>query len=588
MGESLFLTEQPHMESLPRSKSNWWFLIGFGLVNTVVFSFVLLSLTFITGNGLAFWHFPLAFILSLLLNYFAARYFFPGQYVRVFLRTAILVLLIIVISIFISAVFYDISADGQMYHMESAIQMKAGWNPFKKELPQELNQAIWLNHYGKGVEDPQATIYALTNHLETTKATNFILLAASFCLSIAVLTSLNRFSFRKNILFGILLAFNPVTFYQLLNTYVDGQLCSFLLCFIAIGCLLYMDTNRYFLSLLASILIILINIKFTALVFACIFTAGLLLVFLVEKRWQAFKRAFIVSALASLFAIGVVGYFPYIINIVQYHDILYPGLKVLKSEAAKFTPPRLIHKNQLSKFFISFFSHTDNLHLTATKDPVIRSKIPFAFNKTDIFNASKPYVVFMAGLGPFFSGLCLSSIFIFGCWLWRLKTWKVAVPFIIISGTILLSVLIISEAWYARYVPQLWFLPLILLMSTETWQGKKVSKIRNFLYMLMLVNISFCLASFPYVYYQTARIKYELHQLKASKQIIPVEFTYFTSNRARLIENDIPFREVSIPDSLAVFMSGSSTKMIPPAVMPDLPKSLVLRVGEKIENRFHL
>jgi hypothetical protein len=576
------------MESLYLHRSNWWFLIGSGLVNTIVFSFVLLCLTFISGHGLAVWHFPFAFILALLINYLAARHFYPGEFFPVFIRTTLIILIIILISILISGLFYDISPDGQMYHMESAVQMKAGWNPFKKELPLELNQAIWLNHYGKGVEDPQATIYAFTKRLETTKSTNFILLAASFCLSMSFLIKLNRFSFRKNILFSTLLAFNPVTFYQLLNTYVDGQLASFLLCFIAIAWLLYLEANRYFLILLASILVILINIKFTALVFAGIFTVGMLLTFFVCKRWQVFKRAFIVSVLATIFAVGVVGYFPYMINIVKYHDILYPGLKVLKSEAGKFTPPRLIHKNQLSKFFISFFSHTDNLHLTATKDPVIRTKIPFTFDKTDLFNASKPYVVYMAGLGPFFSGICLSSILIFSYWLWRLKNWKDALPFIIIAGSILISVLIISEAWYARYVPQLWFFPLILLIVTEADQGKTIRKIRHFLYIIMLVNISFCLASFPYVYYKTAQIKYELDQLKASKQIIPVEFTYFTSNRARFIEYNIPFREISIPDSSAVFMSSSSTKMIPPAKMPDLPKSLVLRTGEKVVKHFHL
>ncbi|HEV3223980.1 MAG TPA: hypothetical protein VGZ90_13920 [Puia sp.] len=576
------------MDPLLQRKSNWWFLIGFGLVNTIVFSFVLLCLTFICGHGLAAWHFPLAFLLALLLNYLAARRFFPGIFLPEFLRTALIILTIIVISIFISGLFYDISSDGQMYHMESAIQMKAGWNPFKKELPLELNQAIWLNHYGKGVEDPQATIYALTNRLETTKSTNFILLVASFCLSMAFLVRLNMFSFRKNILFCILLAFNPVTFYQMLNTYVDGQLASFLLCFIAVACLLYLETNRYFLILLASILVILINIKFTSLVFAGIFTAGMLLAFIVCNRWQAFKRTFFVSTMATIFAIGVVGYFPYMINIVRYHDILYPGLKVLKSEAGKFTPPRIIHKNQISKFFISFFSHTDNLHLSVTKDPVIRSKIPFTFDKIDLFNASKPYVAFMAGFGPFFSGVCLSSILIFCFWLWRLKNRKTALLFIIIACTIIISVLIISEAWYARYVPQLWFFPLILLIVSESEKGKTISRIRNILYIIMLMNISFCFASFPYVYYKTAQIKYELEQLKASKQIIPVEFTYFTSNRARFIEYDIPFHEVSIPDSIAVFMSSSSTKIIPPTVRPDLPKSLVLRTGEKIEKHFHL
>ena len=102
----------------------------------------------------------------------------------------------------------------------------------------------------------------------------------------------------------------------------------------------------------------------------------------------------------------------------------------------------------------------------------------------------------------------------------------------------------------------------------------------------MLLNISFCVVSFPYVYYKTAQIKYELEQLKASKEIIPVEFTYFTSNKARFKEYNIPYREVSIPDSNAVFMSSSSTKMIPPIPMPALQKSLVLRAGERIEKHF--
>ncbi len=576
------------MELSTLRKSSSWFLTGAALVNTVVFSFIILCLSFMVGHGLGAWQFPLAFILAIFLNYFASRYFLPLEYKRVFILTSVLALLVIVLSILISGMFYDISADGQMYHMETAIQMKAGWNPFKKELPLELNQAIWLNHYGKGVEDPQATIYAVTNRLETTKATNFIMLAASFCLVMAFLIRLNRFSSKKNLLFTTLLAFNPVTFYQLLNTYVDGQLCSFLLCFIAIACLLFMDANRYFLILLASILIILLNIKFTAIVFGGIFTGGMLLVFFVCKKWQAFKRGFIVSALASVFAVGVVGYFPYMINIIQYHDILYPGLPMLKSEAAKFTPLRLKDKNQLAKFYISFFSHTDNVHLGMVKDPVITYKLPFTFNKTDIFNASKPYVVIIAGMGPFFSGILLSALGLFIYWLWRFKNRKEAIPIIIMAGTLIVSVLIISEAWYVRYVPQLWFFPLVLLMATEFNQGKTLNRIRNFLYGIMLVNILFCAASFPFVYYETLKIKYELEQLKASRQVIPVEFTYFTSNRARFKEWNIPYRETQIPDSTAVFMSSSSTKMIPPAVMPDLPKSLVLKIGEKIVNRFHL
>jgi hypothetical protein len=472
--------------------------------------------------------------------------------------------------------------------MESAIQMKEGWNPFKTELPADFNQALWLNHYGKGVEDPQATIYAFTHRLETTKSTNFMMLTASFCLVMAFLTKLNRFSLRKNLLFSGLLAFSPVTFYQLLNTYLDGQLCSFILCLIAVACLLFIHSDRFYLTLLASVLIVLVNIKFTALVFAAVFTAAMLMTFLVAKKYKTFKKSIVVAAMATLFGVGIVGYFPYVINMVQYHDILYPGLPMLKSEALKFTPPALRNRNQLSKFFISFFSHTDNLHLTVTKDPVIKPKIPFTLNKTDIFNASKPYVVFIAGMGPFFSGICLTAIVIFLYWLRKLKDRKEALPVIILAATVLFSSLIISEAWYARYVPQLWLFPIILLIASETIHNKTLDRIRNILYVIAVINLSFCLASFPYVYYKTEQIKYELEQLKASGETIPVEFTYFTSNRERFLEYQIPFKETQIPDSTAVFMSSSSTKMIPPKPMPELPKSMALRLGEKIMNRLNL
>jgi hypothetical protein len=194
----------------------------------------------------------------------------------------------------------------------------------------------------------------------------------------------------------------------------------------------------------------------------------------------------------------------------------------------------------------------------------------------------------MGGMGPFFSGIFISSVLIFGYWFWRLRDRKSAIPLLLLAGTLLFSVLIISECWYVRYVPQLWFIPIILLMASESERGTLIRSIINSLYVLMLVNISFCGVSFVYVYFKTEQIKYELEQLKASGQTIPVEFTYYTSNRARFKEFDIPFKETQIPDSIAFFMSASSTKIIRPSVMPDLPKSFVVRTGEYIIKRYHM
>jgi hypothetical protein len=588
MGDFLFLTERPfNMDSLTLRKSNWWFLTGFALVNILVFSFIILSLTFFLGFGLGAWEFPLAVILSLLLNYFAARHFLPGAYKQMFSHSSVTVLLVVVLSVLFSALFYDISFDGQMYHLEPALQMKAGWNPFRKELPANFNQAIWLNHYGKGVEGPQATIYALTNLIETTKATNFILVIGSFCLCLSLLLRINCFSFRKNILFSILLAFNPVSFYQLLSTYVDGQLSSFLLCFIIVACFLYMDINRYYLLLLAGILIIMVNIKFTAIVFAAVFTIGLLVIFLLSRGWAVFRKLLIVTSLSTAFAFGVVGYFPYITNTLHYHDPLYPGIKAVTKDFSKQMPESFVHRNRFGKLFISFFAHTDNLHVYLDKNPPLPLKIPFTVNKTDLYNAAKPFVVLIAGFGPFFSGIFISSLILFCLFLWRHRQWpnRMAVFGLII--TILFSVVLIPESWFARYIPQLWFIPVILLMVSEFDHGKTIGRVRNIVYFFMLFNISFCLAAFPYTYYKTKEIDYELEQLKATHQTLQVQFTYYTSNRARLNETGIPYHEIIIPDSNAVYLVGTSTKYLPPSAMPDLPKPWVLRMKETLSRRFH-
>ncbi|MFI5124795.1 MAG: hypothetical protein ACHQDF_05670 [Chitinophagales bacterium] len=568
-------------------KEGLFFLIGFGLLNAVVFTFIGMSLTFIAGFTLTSWHFPSAVLISLGVNYYAARFFLGSHYRPAWIKSTWIILIVIIVSILFSLLFYDISFDGQMYHIDSAFYLKNGWNPFKKELSPGINQALWLNHYGKGVEAPEGAVYALTNRIETTKSTNFILLAASFCLSLSFLLRLNRFSFRKNLLFSFLLSFNPIVIYLLLTTYVDGQLASCLLCLLVAGCLLYRDANRFYLILLAMILIVVLNIKFSSVVFAAIFSAGLLLALIVSGQKKSSKKVFLVCALAAGFGIAVAGYFPYITNTIHDHDPLYPGLPMLQSEAAKLAPESFAHMNRFSRFFVSFFSHTDDLHIYRDKNPQIPAKIPFGFNRTDIYNALKPIVSHMAGFGPFFSGICIMAFIFFTITAWRLPDKKQLVPVILLLGTLTCSVFIISEAWYARYVPQLWFIPVIALIVSEYYQPARFRKLRNLLYLVALIDLSFAFASFPYIYYQSAKIDYELAQLKASGQTIPVQFTYFVSNRIRFSEKQIPFQETKIPENKGVYMLSSSTRYIPPEPMPDLPKPWILRLGEKIERQIH-
>lgn len=563
-----------------------FFLIGFGLVNAVVFTFIGMSLTFIAGFSLASWHFPLAVLFALGVNYYAAHFLFGPHFRKPLIVSTGIIVTVIIVSILFSLLFYDISFDGQMYHIDAAFYLKNGWNPFKRELSPDISQALWLNHYGKGVEAPEAAVYALTNRIETTKSVNFMVMAASFCLSMSFLLRLNRFSFRKNLFFSFLLSGNPIVIYLLLTTYVDGQLASYLLCFLAVAGLLYRNANRVYLMLLAMLLIIVVNIKFSSVVFAAIFSAGLLLALILAGQIKSLKKVFVVCVIATAFAIGVVGYFPYVSNTIHFHDPLYPGLHLLQSEAAKLAPESFARRNRFSRFFISFFSHTNELHIYQDKNPQIPSKIPFSFNKTDIYNALKPTVCRMAGFGPFFSGISILALVFFTIAAWRLPDKKQLTPILVLLGTLVVSVFVIPEAWYARYVPQLWFVPVIALIASEYYRPAFI-RLKNLLYLIVLINLSFAFANFPYVYYQSAKIDYELAKLKASGQAIPVQFTYFVSNRIRFLEKGIPFQETKIPENTGVYMVCSSTRYTPPKPGADFPKSRILRLGEKIERRIN-
>jgi hypothetical protein len=106
------------------------------------------------------------------------------------LRSVPLVLAIIVValSLAVSAFYYDLSLDGQWYHQTGIINIATDWNPltdpthgFSKDLQE------WVRHYPKGSWYAAAAIYQTTGNIELGKCVTWIALAA---MSLAVLTAL--------------------------------------------------------------------------------------------------------------------------------------------------------------------------------------------------------------------------------------------------------------------------------------------------------------------------------------------------------------------------------------------------------------
>ena len=169
----------------------------------------------------------------------------------------------IIILIFFSQFYIDLTFDGQAYHQEMMIQMSNGWNPTYELIHDANNQSIWLNHYSKGYEIIGAVYYKLLGSVTYVKFINLIFLVLSFLYPFKYFK--RKISKKRAFLIAVIIAFNPVTLVQLMTNLIDGFLYSVTV--ITVFSYLLSKTNKAYLFDFIIGLILLMNIKFTGLVF---------------------------------------------------------------------------------------------------------------------------------------------------------------------------------------------------------------------------------------------------------------------------------------------------------------------------------
>ena len=190
------------------------YLIGFLCISTLFFNFLLINLCLnlkIESNSFVF---PLAIILS----YFLALFKFPISKVNgtMFYFTAF-----VLITIVINSFIIDFSQDGMLYHKGIILEISKKWNPIYEEMTKDIPFQYVYNHYVKGIEFSQYSVYCLTRNIESSKVINFLFLLSSLCftyLSIKKIFNKKIFS----IAFTLFLNANPIVINQLFTFYVDG------------------------------------------------------------------------------------------------------------------------------------------------------------------------------------------------------------------------------------------------------------------------------------------------------------------------------------------------------------------------------
>jgi hypothetical protein len=371
-----------------------------------------------------------------------------------------------------ASLFRDTSIDGQHYHFQAIYALAEGWNPVHKMAPPPMvGDAItpWAIHYPRGVWVFSATLLAAGLPLAVVKIANLLVLFAAGAI---VGSTLYRAGFSA--LFALVLTsaavLNPVILSQAWTSMNDGLLGHCILIFAASTLTWIRHDERGALAAGLATMVLALNLKFSAIpiyVILCVSVcAGAYLVHRLPKALAAAAILFMSAATA----IFVLGWSPYMQNFLDHGHVFHPimgkdaiEIMVGNTPAYDNTPQVLLNRSAAERFFFSLFSETHGGF-----DTVARLKVPFTVSPEEL-RAAGGVDVRLAGFGPFFSGGVLLAL---ATTILLTVRWKecgpVARGLLFVAGALFLSVILMPQNWWARYVPQFWFVPVCVAAAALT------------------------------------------------------------------------------------------------------------------------
>jgi hypothetical protein len=128
--------------------------------------------------------------------------------------------------------------------------------------------------------------------------------------------------------------------------------------------------------------------------------------------------------------------------------------------------------------------------------------------------------------------------------------------------------------------------PLIIVFWSLPLDTQSAKWIRRIICISLVADILLASLILPWNVIKTAEVKYQLAQLSASKDTMVVDFSFFRSNRIRLMENHIPFKEQDLPDTNSFHLVHSYAKFVRPGGLQNLPMPLLIQWTTKFKDRF--
>jgi hypothetical protein len=462
--------------------SNIFLMFSTQIILFVFFLLLVSTSFFFLGISLNIYVIILSFFLSLIVTYLIERKLFKMLQKRDIFLILFSLLFIYLLSYFVAKSFYDISWDGQEYHQEIILQLVENkWNPYSERVPVEVPfyMKLWVQHYPKGFETVAASLVVLTGQIETGKLFNILLLILSFSLSLGVILKYTKISFERSLLLAFTVGVNPVSIYQSLSYYLDGQLSSLVICLLLLGFLLLKKNTFKNLLLFTAVGIIIINLKFSGILFVILGYFFLLLYSLFKKNMSFLKRFIFSFSITFLIGIFFIGYSSFILNLRYHNNAFYPVLGKKAIDVTSVNIPEQIRDlNNVEKFLATHF-------ILDISEGSLDFRVPFTKEGSsliaNIYADSR-----IGGHGPFFMEIGIITMILFLLILFKEKS-KYKKSFLAILFFLVMSVFLMPANWYARYVPTLFLIPWVILVYAFRTERKN-SFLSSLLLFLLVLN----------------------------------------------------------------------------------------------------
>lgn len=489
--------------------------------------------------------------------------------------TNILFLVIMFIAITAVGKVYDTSWDGQTYHQEAVIVLKEGWNPIYDEERPEYTESedevdkinMWVNHYAKGNWYYGAALYDLFENIKVVKVYNVLLMVSLFFMAYVFFCS--KVKLYWSILLTLAITLNPVAVSQLLTNYNDGQI-ALLLSLMMLFVLKYDETKqKKYYTMVGLLIVVMASVKFTALAYAMLLAAVPFALVIYKQLFEEKNRnvkELIVKLLkikelktyviAILIGVLLVGAGSYVKNTVEHGHPFYPLSGEGKVDIMSYNTPLAIQEKPLyEQFYLSIFGEMTN----DREKEEVALKFPLSIHEEE-----EKYLgsidLRIGGFGPYFGFVVILFVLMLVAWRESIFRKENKLELIIVA-LILVSIVINPEIWWARYIPQLWLIPLLTGYMVLKEKGNIKKAVNFIMLMAMIVSSSFMLTkSLEKNYIETSILNEQMDMLRAYDKEIGVNYATMRSSRVVFEQNAVEYKEVQACEHV-IYLKASTTKI---------------------------